>query len=108
WKTRYEPSVDGTNTAYRTLVTYKESLDNAGTDPASPTWTGLWRDTRVSPPEDGGHPENALLGQNSTSICCQETISVAAADGKMRLWRNTSLASMAPGTTHPLTAGSPG
>ena len=26
WKTRYEPSIDGSNTAYRTLVSYKETL----------------------------------------------------------------------------------
>jgi hypothetical protein len=108
WKTRYEPSVDGSNTAYRTLVTYKESLDNAVTDPASPTWTGLWRDTRFSPPEDGGHPENALLGQESTSICCTETISVSSDDSQMRLWRNSPIAGMAPGTTHALTVGSLG
>ncbi|MDQ1434772.1 MAG: hypothetical protein QOF59_1588, partial [Actinomycetota bacterium] len=54
WKTRFEPSTDGTNAAYRTLVTYKESFANAVIDPAAPTWTGLWRDTRFSPPGDGG------------------------------------------------------
>src|SRR5262245_17466169 len=29
WKTRWESSIDGTNTAYRTLVTYKESVNGA-------------------------------------------------------------------------------
>jgi len=29
WKTRWEPSIDGTSTAYRTLVCYKETLANA-------------------------------------------------------------------------------
>ena len=29
WKTRYEPSIDGSNTSFRTLVTYKETLANA-------------------------------------------------------------------------------
>ena len=29
WKTRWEPSMDGTNTPYRTLVCYKESVANA-------------------------------------------------------------------------------
>ena len=33
WKTRWEPSIDGTNTPYRTLVTYKETHFNAPTDP---------------------------------------------------------------------------
>src|SRR3984957_12597625 len=44
WKTRWEPSVDGTNTPYRTLVCYKETLANAVIDPADPPiWTGMWR-----------------------------------------------------------------
>jgi len=47
WKTRWEPSIDGTNTPYRTLVCYKETLASAVIDPADPpTWTGLWRDAR--------------------------------------------------------------
>ncbi len=33
WKTRYEPSIDGSNTANRTLVTYKETKANAKIDP---------------------------------------------------------------------------
>ncbi len=61
WKTRWEPSVDGTNTSYRTIVCYKETADNAKSDPTS-TWTGTWRDPRFSPPSDGGRPENALSG----------------------------------------------
>jgi len=62
WKTRWEPSIDGTNTAYRTLVSYKDTHANAIIDPSG-TWTGSWRDPRFSPPEDGGRPENALTGQ---------------------------------------------
>ena len=64
WKTRWEPSIDGSNTPNRTLVTYKETHYNAPTDPQDPpTWTGTWLDPRFSPPADGGHPENALTGQ---------------------------------------------
>ena len=55
WKTRWEPSVDGTNTAYRTLVVYKETKDNAKIDP-DPSWTGTWRDPRFSPPVGRGAP----------------------------------------------------
>src|ERR1700733_14587722 len=70
WKTRWENSIDGTNTPYRTLVCYKESLDNpvaAGggiPDPEDPsTTTATWRDPRFgSPAGDGGQPENALSG----------------------------------------------
>ena len=61
WKTRWEPSIDGSGTPYRTLVCYKETHANAKIDPTS-TWTGTWRDPRFSPPADGGRPENALTG----------------------------------------------
>ena len=55
--------IDGSGTTYRTLVTYKESKDDARTDPldiAQGIWTGTWRDNRFSPPADGGRPENAV------------------------------------------------
>ena len=62
WKTRWENSIDGSNTDHRTLVCYKETHANAKIDPDRPTWTGTWRDPRFSPPADGGRPENALTG----------------------------------------------
>ena len=63
WKTRWETSIDGSATPYRTLVCYKETHDDARYRPADPTtWTGTWRDPRFSPPADGGRPENALTG----------------------------------------------
>src|SRR5882762_9168794 len=109
WKTRWENSVDGTNTPYRTLVCYKETLAFAKTDPADPqTWTGTWRDPSFSPPADGGRPENALTGSiftvNGTGADNDGTLSirVPAADGKMRFWRNTSVASLALGQTYVL------
>ena len=34
WKTRWEPSIDGSNTPYRTLVCYKETWANAKIDPS--------------------------------------------------------------------------
>src|SRR5581483_1370953 len=49
WKTRWEPSADGSNTAYRTLVTYKETGSGTQTDPldiSQGVWTGTWRDPR--------------------------------------------------------------
>src|SRR5690606_22383043 len=61
WKTRWEPSIDGSDTPYRTLVTYKETWANEKIDP-DPAWTGTWRDPRFSPPSDGGRPENELTG----------------------------------------------
>jgi Domain of unknown function (DUF4082)/Bacterial Ig domain len=119
WKTRWENSTDGTNTPYRTLVCYKETL--AGTnsggvmDPADPpTWTGTWRDPRFSPPADGGQPENALTGTlftvNGTDADNPGNLSiqVPAADGAMRFWRNTAIGAQAPGATHTLPMGSLG
>ena len=115
WKTRLENSIDGSNTANRTLVCYKETLAFAKTDPADPpTWTGTWRDPSFSPPADGGLPENALVGtlfmvngtgpDNDGSL----TIKVPAADGKMRFWRNTAAANLAPNGTYTLVPSSLG
>ncbi|HXC48920.1 MAG TPA: N,N-dimethylformamidase beta subunit family domain-containing protein [Candidatus Sulfotelmatobacter sp.] len=107
WKTRWEPSIDGTNTAYRTLVCYKETLANAVIDPADPPiWTGIWRDPRFSPPADGGRPENALTGTLfGVSSPRNDPITVPQADGRMRFWRNTSIASLASGQVATLPAG---
>ena len=96
WKTRWEKSVDGSNTDYRTLVCYKETQKNAKVDPSS-QWTGTWRDPRFSPPSDGGRPENALTGTAYMSNTGGFALQVPAAIGKMRLWRNTSVANQANG-----------
>jgi Domain of unknown function (DUF4082)/Bacterial Ig-like domain/Bacterial Ig domain len=109
WKTRWENSIDGSATPYRTLVTYKETHANAKIDPTA-AWTGTWRDPRFSPPADGGRPENALTGQifmaNDTGQ--DYSIIVPEADGKMRLWRNTSVATLAAGQSATLPVGTLG
>lgn len=122
WKTRWENSIDSTNTPYRTLVCYKETLGpnsipqaTAAVDPLDPpTWTGTWRDTSKSPPADGGRPENSLTGtiftvngpgsDNPGNLAIQ----VPEADGKMRFWRNTSIANLSAGQTASLPAGTLG
>ena len=96
WKTRWESSIDGTDTARRTLVTYKETLAGAKIDP-SPLWTGTWRDPRFTPPADGGRPENGLTGTIWTVNCCTYAIQVPFEMSRHRFWRNTSIATMAPG-----------
>jgi len=107
WKTRWETSIDGTNTPYRTLVCYKESEQNHPIDPADPpTWTGMWRDRRFSPPADGGRPENALSGTISrVNALRSDAIFVPQTDGRMRFWRNTSIAALGPGQIAALPAG---
>jgi hypothetical protein len=110
WKTRWEGSIDGSATPYRTLVCYKETHANAKIDP-TPVWTGTWRDPRFSPPSDGGRPENALTGTMFTVNdigCCSMAITVPAALGQMRFWRDTSIATLAPGTTATLSPGTLG
>ena len=108
WKTRLEPSIDGSGTPNRTLVTYKETHANAKIDPLPGVWTGTWRDPRFSPPADGGRPENALTGQIFTVNAGTTAIRVPAADGKMRFWRNTAMATQAAGATATLTNGTLG
>src|SRR5262245_18644822 len=107
WKTRWENGTDTSHAPYRTLVTYKETHANAVIDPQDPpTWTGTWRDPRFSPPGDGGRPENALSGTiftvNGRDI---RSILVPSADGKMRFWRNTSVATLAANATATLPNG---
>jgi len=102
WKTRWEPSLDGV-TSRRTLVSYKETLNDAKIDP-SPEWTGTWRDPRFSPPADGGRPENALTGTIWTVNCCTYAITVPAEMGALRFWRNTGFDTLAPGTSATLTS----
>ncbi|MEU8266259.1 DUF4082 domain-containing protein [Sphaerisporangium sp. NPDC049002] len=98
WKTRWE-------NGYRTLVSYKETHANAKIDPTPNVWTGTWRDPRFSPPADGGKPENALTGTlftvnctTSNDGCAAMPLTVPAADGKMRFWRGTSVASQFSGS----------
>lgn len=98
WKTRWEPAIDGSGQAYRTLVSYKETLADGIIDPQSPTWTGTWRDPRFSPPADGGRPENELSGTMFRVNAGTSAIRVPSEDGKMRFWRNTSVANLLPGT----------
>src|SRR5215212_419100 len=102
WKTRWENN-------HRTLVTYKETHANAKIDPEPFIWTGTWRDPRFSPPADGGRPENALSGQLfQVNDGATTAIRVPAADGKMRFWRNTTIASQAAGATATLPTGTLG
>jgi hypothetical protein len=107
WKVRYEPSIDGSNTPYRTLVCYKEGhtiLDDMGElqpeyklDPMKDVWTGLWRDASPTNPE-GPQPENALTGTIFTvNANAQGPMTVPARFGKLRFWKNTEVAKLREG-----------
>ena len=97
WKTRFEPSIDGTEEPYRTLVTYKETHDNAKIDPVADVWTGTWRDSRAFNPE-GAQPENALTGTIFTvNAWRNDPLIVPAEYARLRFWRNTAVADLKPG-----------
>ncbi|MGA8790215.1 MAG: DUF4082 domain-containing protein [Paenarthrobacter sp.] len=98
WRTRFEPStVD--SAANRTLTCYKETWGNAKIDPST-EWTGTWRDPRfASQANGGGLPENAVTGTIYMSNHSDLPVTVKADEGKTRLWRNTTLASMPAGSS---------
>jgi WD40 repeat protein len=113
WKTRWENSIDSSGTPNRTLVCYKETHANATIDPldSAPTWTwtGTWRDPRFSPPADGNQPENALIGTIfRINGLYNDAITVPQSDGQMRLWRNTSVATLGAGQIATLAPGTLG
>ena len=102
WRTRFEPSADSSRTPLRTLVSYKETWGNSKIDP-SPEWTGTWRDPRFAAQADGGGlPENGLIGTQYMVNDDDLAVTVSAEEGKLRLWRNTSLASLPAGTSRAL------
>ena len=99
WHTRYEPSIDGAAAPYRTLVSYKETWSSAKIDP-SPEWTGTWRDPRFASSANGAaKPENGLTGTMYMSNFTDLPVTVSAEQGKLRMWRNTTLSSMASGSS---------
>ncbi|HEY7115533.1 MAG TPA: N,N-dimethylformamidase beta subunit family domain-containing protein, partial [Tepidisphaeraceae bacterium] len=102
WKTRWETSLDGSGTPYRTLVCYKESKIGVKQDPSG-VWTGTWRDTRLSPPYDGGRPENSMSGvlymNDRTNVDLGIPLKVPSTFSSFRFWRNTAVANLSAGQT---------
>jgi Domain of unknown function (DUF4082)/Fibronectin type III domain len=95
WKTRWEPSIDGSNTADRTLVSYKDTHFDAQQDPVA--FTGTWRDPRYTTPADGITPENALTGQSFIVNSGTSRITVPFAYKNLRMWRNTGATNLSSG-----------
>ncbi len=54
WKTRWENSIDGSGTPYRTLVSYKETHANAKIDPTRRRGPERGATRASVPPADGG------------------------------------------------------
>lgn len=96
WKARYLPSVEGDNRPDRTLVSYRETLSDAKLDPEPTIWTGTWRDSRPFNPE-GPKPENALVGTiGVVGPARNDRLEVPGKFAKLRFWRNTDVAALAP------------
>ncbi|WP_428425276.1 DUF4082 domain-containing protein [Pararhizobium sp.] len=99
WKVRWENSIDGSGTPYRTMVCYKETWGTS-TDPSN-IGTGTWRDPRYADP--GQKPENALTGTMFTvDSYRQDSISVPYDFSNLRFWRNTDVANILPGQSFEL------
>jgi hypothetical protein len=96
WKTRFEASIDGSNTSDRTLVSYKDTHFTSPQDPVA--WTGTWRDPRFTPASQNT-PENALTGQSFIVNSGTSRITVPYAYRNLRIWKNTAATSLTPGTS---------
>jgi hypothetical protein len=99
WKVRWQNSIDGNGTPYRTMVCYKETWGTS-TDPSN-IGTGTWRDPRFADP--GQEPENSLTGTMFTvDSYRQDAISIPYDYSNLRFWRNTDVANILPGQSFSL------
>ncbi|WP_454630071.1 DUF4082 domain-containing protein [Bradyrhizobium cenepequi] len=104
WRTRWGDSISSDATAYRTLISYKETWAGESIDPTD-QWTGTFRDPRFSPPATGGgSPENSVTGQlfqvDGTGVNSDlQAITIPYDDANLRFWRSTSVANLQPGQT---------
>jgi Domain of unknown function (DUF4082)/Fibronectin type III domain len=94
WKTRWEPSIDGSNADDRTLVSYKDTHFDAPQDPVA--WTGTWRDPRFTTAAQNS-PESAVTGQSFVVNSGTSRITVPYAYRNLRIWRNTAATSLSAG-----------
>lgn len=100
WKTRWADSIDGSGDGYRTLISYKETNQDAKVDPSN-EWTGLWRDLRFTNGTESIVPENALTGtfywvdyDRKTPV---HSLVVTSDYADMPIWRNTAVSALQPG-----------
>ncbi|MFF4546702.1 DUF4082 domain-containing protein [Streptomyces sp. NPDC001435] len=111
WKTRLAPSIDGTNTANRTLVCYKmtKMAQNNGIADPSGVWTGTWMDPTSTDYGQDYQPPNILTGSMfQVNGYRSDAITVPGSYGKNRLWRNTSIANLTSSQTATFPAGTLG
>ena len=98
WQTRWEQSIDGSATPFKTMVCYKERWDNENSDAAGTTST--WRDSQYG----SGSEENGLTGTLFTVDSYRlDSIEVPFAQSNLRFWRNTAVANISSGQVYTLT-----
>ena len=99
WKTRWAASIEGSNTADRTLITYKETHYNAPIDPEDPpTWTGAWPIRGSARRPTAADPANSLSGQEFVINAGTSNMTVPSQYSKLRIWQNTGVAKLAGGS----------
>ncbi|MCX5425394.1 DUF4082 domain-containing protein [Streptomyces sp. NBC_00078] len=111
WKTRLTPSIDGANTADRTLVCYKmtKMAQNNGIADPSGIWTGTWMDPASTGYGQDYQPPNILTGSMFTvNGYRSDAITVPGSYGRNRIWRNTSIANLTSSQTATLPTGTLG
>ncbi|MDJ0340933.1 DUF4082 domain-containing protein [Streptomyces sp. H10-C2] len=104
WKTRFAPSTDGTSTANRTLACYKmtklELPQPDGIPDPTGIWTGSWMDPGITAHGAPFQPQNILTGSLfSVNGYRSDALTVPGAYSKLRLWRSTTVANLAPNQT---------
>ncbi|MFL5237743.1 MAG: DUF4082 domain-containing protein [Rhizomicrobium sp.] len=95
WKTRLAPSIDGSGSSNRTLVSYKDTHANALIDPTGQD-TGNFADPRFGPALPANQLTGTLFAVNAFRF---DTITVPYPMTQLRFWRNTAVAQTSPGQT---------
>lgn len=114
WKTRFGPSIDGSAAPDRTLICYKETkLELAAPDgipdPDPQVWTGAFLDPGSAAKGEPFQPQNILTGSLfQVNGYRADAITVPGTYARLRLWRDTSVASLAPNQTATFPAGTLG
>ena len=96
WKTRWEPSTDGTNTPTARSSPTRTRTSPSRQDPVE--WTGTWRDPRFTPAGRERHAgERADRAVVHRQLRHEPDHGALRSTDKLRLWRNTAVASLTPG-----------
>ncbi|WP_257187337.1 MULTISPECIES: DUF4082 domain-containing protein [unclassified Bradyrhizobium] len=101
WKTRLAPSIDGSATPNRTLISYKDTHANALIDPSGQA-TGNFSDPRFGAPLPSNQLTGTLFAVNAFRY---DTITIPYPMTQLRFWRNTAVAQTPAGQTASLVPG---